>query len=67
MGGEKGPRLNSEIRGGHISTPLCRLGNTALRSGRSLNIDPRNGRILGDQAAQQYWSRTYEKGWEMKL
>jgi predicted dehydrogenase len=59
--------LNAEIEGGHISTLLCQLGNIAHRTGRSLNINPRNGNILEDKTAQQYWSRSYEKGWEMKL
>jgi hypothetical protein len=59
--------LNAEIEGGHISTLLCQLGNIAHRTGRSLNINPRNGNILEDKTAQQYWSRSYDKGWEMKL
>ena len=28
--------------------------------------DPITGRVK-DKDAQQYWSRSYEKGWEMKL
>jgi len=60
-------RPNAEIEGGYISTLLCQLGNIAQRTGRSLKIDPKNGHILEDEAAQQYWSRTYEKGWEMSL
>jgi hypothetical protein len=40
------------------------LGNIAFRTGRALNIDPTNGRILNDKDAMKLWGRTYEKGWE---
>ncbi len=43
------------------------LGNIAQRVGHSLDINPENGHILHDKEAMKYWSRTYEKGWEMKL
>jgi hypothetical protein len=62
-----GAKLNAEIEEGHRSTLLCQLGNIAHRAGRSLNLNPQNGHILEDKTAQQYWSRGYEKGWEMKL
>jgi len=62
-----GAKLNAEIEEGHRSTLLCQLGNIAHRAGRSLNLNPQNGHILEDMTAQQYWSRGYEKGWEMKL
>jgi len=32
-----------------------------------LTCDPSNGHILKNKAAMKLWSRTYEKGWEMKL
>ncbi|HUQ66079.1 MAG TPA: Gfo/Idh/MocA family oxidoreductase [Flavitalea sp.] len=60
----KGTRLNAHIAEGHKSTLLCQLGNIALRSGNALKTDPANGHIIGDTAAQQYWSRKYEPGWE---
>lgn len=59
--------LHSDIHSGHRSTLLVQLGNIALRTGRSLDIDPANGHILKDNDALKYWSRSYEKGWEMKL
>lgn len=43
------------------------LGNIAQRVGHSLEIDPKTGHILHNKEAQKYWSRKYEKGWEMKL
>jgi predicted dehydrogenase len=60
----KGIRLHSHIAEGHKSTLMCQLGNIALRSGNALKTDPGNGHIIGDTAAQQYWSRKYEPGWE---
>jgi predicted dehydrogenase len=59
--------LNAEVREGHLSTLLCQLGNVAHRAGRSLDVDRRTGHIAGDAEAARYWSRTYEKGWEMSL
>jgi predicted dehydrogenase len=60
-------RLNADIESGHKSTLLVQLGNIAQRMGHSLEIDPSSGHILNDKEALKYWSRTYEKGWEMKL
>ncbi|MEQ6119171.1 Gfo/Idh/MocA family oxidoreductase [Reichenbachiella sp. MALMAid0571] len=62
-----GKSLNSDVDSGHKSTLLVQLGNISQRVGRSLNIDSKNGHILQDKDAQKYWSRAYEKGWEMKL
>ncbi|HNR08004.1 MAG TPA: Gfo/Idh/MocA family oxidoreductase [Saprospiraceae bacterium] len=63
----KGEKLKSDIDSGHKSTLLVQLGNIAQRVGHSLEINPENGHILGDAGAQKFWSREYEKGWEMKL
>ncbi|MDN5203678.1 Gfo/Idh/MocA family oxidoreductase [Fulvivirgaceae bacterium BMA10] len=62
-----GSKLNADIDSGHKSTLLVQLGNIAQRVGRSLDIDSKNGHIIKDKEALKYWSRTYEKGWEMKL
>ncbi|PIF05781.1 MAG: dehydrogenase [Draconibacterium sp.] len=62
-----GEKLNSDIDSGHKSTLLVQLGNIAQRVGRSLEINPLNGHIIGDEEAQNLWSREYENGWEMKL
>lgn len=63
----KGTALNSDIDGGHQSTLLVQLGNIALRTGSTLNIDPNNGHILGNKEALKYWGRDYEPGWEKIL
>jgi predicted dehydrogenase len=62
-----GESLNAPIDSGHKSTLLVQLGNIAQRVGHSLELDPGNGHILNDQQANQYWRRSYEPGWEMKI
>jgi predicted dehydrogenase len=63
----KGVKVNSNIEGGFKSTLLVQLGNIALRSGHTLNIDPKNGHIINDSDAMKFWSREYEPGWEPKV
>lgn len=60
-------KLNADIESGHKSTLLVQLGNIAQRVGHSLEIDSKNGHIVKDKEATKLWSRSYEKGWEMKL
>ena len=56
----KGRRPNADIEDGHKSTLMCHLGNIAFRAGRTLNIDPKNGHILGDKDAEtRFWGREY--------
>jgi predicted dehydrogenase len=57
----------AEIEGGHKSTMLIHLANIAHRTGRTLNVDPKTGRIASDDDAMKYWSREYEPGWEPKI
>ena len=64
---KNGTPLNSGVDSGYKSTLLVQLGNISQRVGRSLNIDPANGHIVNDKEASGFWSRSYEKGWEMKL
>lgn len=59
--------LNAQVREGHISTLLCQLGNIAHRAGHSIDVDGRTGHLVGNADAERYWSRSYEKGWEMSL
>ena len=64
---KKGGEVHSGIDGAHKSVLLLQLGNIAQRVGHSLEINPKDGHIVNDKEALKYWSRTYEKGWEMKL
>jgi len=57
----------SPIDEGHKSVLLCHLGNIAQKLGRSLHLDPQNGRIVNDADAMKMWSRDYEIGWEMSV
>lgn len=63
----KGTAQAADIVGGHQSTLLVQLGNIAQRSGRTLNIDPKNGHIVDNREASKFWSREYEPGWEPKV
>lgn len=62
-----GHRPNADIEEGHKSTLLCHLGNIAWRVGRTVNCDPRTGRIVGDKGAARLWGREYRKGWDPKV
>ncbi len=43
---------------------LCLLGNISQKLGRTLKIDPTNGKILDDKEAEKMTFRQYEQGWE---
>lgn len=58
---------SSPIAEGHKSVLMCQLGNIAWQTGRVLNIDQRNGHIIGDNEAMRMWSREYERGWEVTV
>jgi predicted dehydrogenase len=63
----KGTPLFMTAENGHVCTLLMQLANISLRTGRMLQINPANGRILNDNDAMKYWSRDYEPGWEPKV
>ena len=60
-------QVTAPITEGHKSVILCHLANISQRTGSTLHIDPQNGHIIGNKEADKLWSRSYEKGWEMKL
>jgi len=60
-------KVNAPIVEGHKSVLLCHLANISQRIGSTLHCNPQNGHIIANNEAEKLWSRTYEKGWEMKL
>ncbi|MBP3193963.1 Gfo/Idh/MocA family protein [Natronogracilivirga saccharolytica] len=63
----EGTPLNSPIDEGQKSVLPLHLGNISQYVGRALNINPENGRIIGDSEAMSKWSREYEPGWEPRI
>ena len=53
----KGAKTNSNIVV-HKSTLLAQLGNIAQPTGRTLNIDPKDGNIPNDKEAEN-WKHEY--------
>lgn len=60
-------KLTAPISDAHKSVLLCHQANIAQRTGATLHCDPKTGLVKGNEEAEKLWSRSYEKGWEMKL
>jgi len=60
---QEGKQLNSDIHDANISVHICHLGNIAHRTGRVIQCDTKNGHIIDDKEAMQFWGRDYEEGW----
>ena len=57
--------LNSPIDDAVISQSMVHYANLAHRSGRSFKIDSKNGNVLDKKIKKKFWSREYEKGWDI--
>lgn len=53
--------LNAEIEEGHLSSALCHLGLISARLGRTLQVDPKNETIVGDEEAVKMLTRNYRE------
>jgi predicted dehydrogenase len=60
---KSGAKPNCGIEDGHKSTMLAHLGNIAYRTGQPLDVDPSNGHIKNNPAADKLWASEYRKGW----
>ncbi|HEX8911796.1 MAG TPA: Gfo/Idh/MocA family oxidoreductase, partial [Humisphaera sp.] len=60
-------KLNAEIEEGHKTTTMCHLGNIAWRTGGAVTCDPKNGHVVGNDAAAKLWGRTYDPTWAPKV
>ena len=63
----RGEKLNSPIEEGQKSVIALHIGNISQYLGRSLDINPQTGRIIGDSEAMGKWSRDYAPGWEPRI
>ena len=59
----KGEKLNAPISVGNVAVTMLQLSNIAWEVKRELVLDPKDGRIQGDEEAMKMWGREYEKGW----
>ena len=58
---------NSDIADTQHSSMLCHLGNIAYRTGRTLDIVPESGQIVGFNQDNGLWKRDYRQGWTPTL
>ena len=63
----KGEKLNSQLKEACISTQLMQLSNISHLLGKSLNVDPQRGTVIGEKEAERLWAREYAQGWELKV
>ncbi|CAE7357588.1 unnamed protein product [Symbiodinium microadriaticum] len=63
----EGDVLQAPIADASKSTHICHLGNIAQDLQVSLDVDPKSGKIEGNEAAMKKWGRTYKEGWKKKI
>jgi predicted dehydrogenase len=60
---ESRSRPVADIEEGYISTASCILANLALKLGRTLTWDGKEGRVIGDDEANRLLTRPYRGPW----
>jgi len=60
-------KLHAPIAEGYKSVLLCHLANIALRTARTIHLDPATAQIKDDPEAAKLWTREYRPGWEPKV
>ncbi len=58
-------RTNAPAPEAAMSTCMPLVANISLEIGRAVELDPRTGALLTEEA-KPLWSREYEKGWELE-
>ena len=56
---------NSDVEIGHNSMIACHLGNIAFRTGRRIQWDVANERVIGDAEAQKLVMKPYRAPWSL--
>jgi Oxidoreductase family, C-terminal alpha/beta domain len=51
----------ADISIGHRSATVCHLGNIAVRSGKKIQWDPTEEKIVGDPGAAKWLTKEYRK------
>ncbi len=59
--------LHSPIPVANVTVTMLLLSNVAWFVDRKLHLDTETAHILNDPEAMKYWSREYEKGWEVTV
>ena len=62
-----GEKLHAAVSEGNVAVTMLQLSNIAWKFNRELRLDPKDGRILGDDEAMKMWGREYEPGWAPKI
>jgi predicted dehydrogenase len=60
-------KLTCDILEGHLSSALPQLANIAYRVGRGVTFDGKAEKFVGDAEADKLLTRTYRKGFEIKV
>ena len=58
-------RPNSDVEIGHNSMIACHLGNIAFRTGRRIQWDVANEKVIGDPEAQKLVTKPYRAPWAL--
>ena len=62
-----GEKLHAPVSEGNVAVTMLQLSNIAWKFNRELRLEPKDGRILGDDEAMKMWGREYEPGWAPKI
>ena len=53
--------LNADVEQGHLSATVCHLAKISCKLGRSVHLDPKTERFVGDPEADKLLKRDYRK------